>query len=178
MTNAEIEAGGAGRPSLASAVGRIAAALGSEDFPPGLRAGLRRLSPGRPPGLAFYRFAEAHLPLEWERVQDRWVTIVCGMALMSPGPHRPDQPAGKTLAESGYSEKRLERLLAADEEALQTLLLRAARFLAAKGAPCNWTDFAALLLAQGDQPREKARLRIARDFYKAMAPEKKEKKER
>lgn len=152
--------------NLAQAIGRIARVLASADFPTGERARLRRLDPGEPPGLSFYRFAFRHLPEGWERRRAAWMTLVAGMALMGETAHRPDRPAGQALAEAGYAEARLERLLAAGDETLHTLLLRAARFLAAKGAPCNWTDFAYLIELGGDP--ERARLGIARAYYRNL----------
>lgn len=155
-------------PSLASSIGHIAATLASEHFPTGDRAALRRQTPGTPPGLAFYRFAFKHLPPGWEASRDAWMAIVSGIALMGSQSHRPDQPVGRVLAEAGYSEKRLERLLAAEGETLHTLLLRAARFLAAKNLACDWAQFARLLLSTDEDKREAARLAIAREFYRNL----------
>ncbi|CAG0994828.1 hypothetical protein MYXO_02620 [Myxococcaceae bacterium] len=152
--------------SLASSIGHIAATLTAEHFPTGDHAALRRQSPGTPPGLAFYRFAFKHLPPNWEAQRDAWMTLVSGIALMCPKPHRPDRAVGLALAEVGYSEKRLERLLASEGETLHTLLLRAVRFLAAKNASCNWVQFARLLLSTDEEKREAARLTIARFYYR------------
>jgi CRISPR system Cascade subunit CasB len=153
-------------PTLAQAIGHIARVLAAADFPTGERAQLRRLDPDGPPGLAFYRFAFRHLPEGWERRPAAWMTLIAGIALMGDSAHRPDRPVGQALAEAGYAEARLERLLAAEAETLRTLLLRAARFLAAKGAACNWTDFAFLLELGGDP--ERARLTIARGYYRNL----------
>lgn len=152
--------------ALASSIGHIAATLDARHFPTGDHAALRRLHPGLPPSLAFYRFAFKHLPEYWESQRNAWMTLVTGIALMCPKPHRPDRPAGLALAEAGYSEKRLERLLAAEGDTLHTLLLRAVRFLAAKNAACNWVDFARLLLTKDADKLENARLRIAKDYYR------------
>lgn len=153
--------------SLASRIGHIARVLAGERFPSGERAALRRMSPGLSPPLAFHRFTLHHLPDGWERHEADWVTVVAGIALMAPHAHRADQPLGRALAEAGYSEARLERLLAADGKTRRTLLLRAGRFLAAKAAPFNWTEAAQLLLTsdQDQTKREKLHRRIARDFY-------------
>ena len=56
------------------------------------------------------------------------------MAVMAPSIHRPDRGLGKALAEAGYSEARLERLLASEGDTRRSLLIRAARFLASKSA--------------------------------------------
>lgn len=155
--------------SLQSRIGQIAALMGNDRFPAGERAVLRRMNPGQPLPLAFYRFALRHLPTGWDRDGDAhrdWVALVAGMALMSPTAHRPDRGLGKALAEVGYAEARLERLLAADGDTRRSLLLRAARFLAAKSASCNWVDAAQLLLVRDPDKRESLQRRIALDFYR------------
>lgn len=153
-------------PNLAQVISRLAHVITADDFPTGERAQLKRLDPDGPPSLTFYRFAFRHLPENWEKQQAAWMTLVAGIALMGRTAHRPDRPAGQALAESGYTEARLERLLAAEGETLHTLLLRAARFLAAKNEACNWTDFAYLLGLRGDS--ERARLQIARYYYRNL----------
>lgn len=153
--------------SLESRVGHLVGVIGNERFPTGERAALRRMAPrqGLPWPVSFYRFALMHLPDSWERHAEDWVTIVAGIAIMAPNAHRFDRGVGKALAEAGYSETRLERLLAATGHTQRTLVLRAARFLAAKASPCNWVEFAQLLLTQDDEKRELLNRRIARDFY-------------
>ncbi|MCS6915939.1 MAG: type I-E CRISPR-associated protein Cse2/CasB [Myxococcales bacterium] len=150
-------------PSL---IGRIAGILGAEEFPTGERAQLKRMTPDTPPPLAFYRLAYRYLPEGWERRWEAWMTLVAGLAIMGSGGHNPERRAGQVLAESNYSEKRLERLLAAEDETLHSLLLRAVRFLAAKGAVVNWLDFAYLLGLAGDP--QYARMRIAQDYYRNL----------
>lgn len=151
--------------SLAGHIGRIAAVMGNDRFPTGERAVLRRMDPAQPPIPAFYRFALRHLPDGWEQHAADWVTLVAGIALMTPNAHRPERGLGRALAEAKYAESRLERLLAADGETRRTLLLRAARFLASKGATCNWANAAQLLLTRDVEKREQVHRRIARDFY-------------
>ncbi|GAB4178924.1 MAG: hypothetical protein Kow0020_14990 [Wenzhouxiangellaceae bacterium] len=153
------------QPSLASTIGRIAGLIGSEGFPTGDRARLRRMTPGQPAPLAFIRFAVAHLPGGWEHQLDDWITLVAGIAIMAPGAHRPGFGLGRALAEAGYSEFRLERLLDADGQTRRILLLRAARFLAAKQTPCDWADGARLLLTRDEAKIEKVRLGIARNYF-------------
>jgi len=156
---------------LPSTIGRIAQVLGNDRFPTGDRAALRRMVPTQPPPLIFYRFALRYLDDRWdtdEEVRKDWITIVAGIALMSPNAHRPDRRLGAALAGSGYSEARLERLLAAEGDIRRTLLLRAARFLAAKGSPCNWVDAAQLLLTRDPEKRDEIHRRIARDFYQTL----------
>ncbi|RLC19737.1 MAG: type I-E CRISPR-associated protein Cse2/CasB [Deltaproteobacteria bacterium] len=160
-------------PTLGSHVARIAGVLASDGFPTADRASLRRMAPGQPPPLAFYRFAIRYLPEGWEHALPDWITLVASMALMAPGIHRPDRGLGKALAESGYSEARLERLLAAEGDTLRSLLMRAARFLASKSAPFNWNDGARMILTRDNHRRERIRLRVARDFYSQTFNQKK-----
>lgn len=151
--------------TLASSVAHIAGVLASAQFPTGDRATLRRISLDQPIPLTFYRFAFRHLPDGWERQLSNWVTLVAGMAIMSPKIHRPDVGLGKALAQAGFSEARLERLLAAQGDTRRILMLRVARFAAAKNTVFNWTDGARLLLTTDNKRREQLHLRIARDFY-------------
>lgn len=159
--------------SLSSIVGRIAGVLGSDRFPTGERAVLRRMSPGGLLPLPFIRFALQYLPPHWDRNDDSikdWATVVAGIALMSPGAHRPDVSLGTALGEKGYSEARLERLLSATGDTRRTLLLRAVRFLAAKSAACNWVDCVLLLQSpDGSHGRETLHRRIAADYYRVAA---------
>lgn len=153
---------------LSSRVAHIAGVLASTQFPTGDRAALRRMSLDQPIPLTFYRFAFRHLPDGWERRLRDWVTLVAGMALMSPHIHRQDVGLGKALAQAGFSEARLERLLAAQGDTRRILLLRVARYAAAKGTAFNWTDGAHLLLITDSANREQLHLRIARDFYQNL----------
>lgn len=156
--------------NLSSIIGRIAGVLGSDGYPTGERAVLRRMSLGGALPLPFIRFALQYLPSNWDRsagaIKD-WVTIVAGIALMSPRAHRPDLSLGTALGEKGYSEARFERLLSATGDTRRTLLLRAARFLAARSSACNWVDCALLLqLPDGSDRRETLHRRIAADYYR------------
>lgn len=155
--------------TLASKIAHIAGTIGSEHFPTGDRAVLRRMNPsGRSPlPLAFYRFASHHLE-DWHYAPNDWVAIVAGIAIMSPGAYDPSRSLGKVLAETRYSEARLERLLASEGNTRRTLLLRAARFLATKNMAFNWTDAAQLLLTTEPEKLERLHRRIAHDFYSSI----------
>ncbi len=153
---------------LAHIIAHIAGTLGSEHFPTGERAALRRMSPDHPPPLYFYRFALRHLPEQWENRETDWITITAGIALMAPHAHHPGRGLGRVLGEAGYSEGRLERLLQSEGDTRRTLFLRAVRFLAAKAQPFDWLDGARLLLTQDERKREAVHRRIARDFYSAL----------
>lgn len=151
--------------TLSQQMGRIAGIIGSDRFPTGERAALRRMTPGHPLPLSFYRFALSYLPTGWEHAVDDWTTLVAGIALMTPSAYSAQVGFGKALAEAGYSEARLERLLAAECDVRRTLFLRAIRFLAAKSKPFNWAEGARFLLTKSESKRETLNLGIARDFY-------------
>jgi len=151
--------------ALPRVIARVAKIIDSDSFPTGYRAGLRRTDPRDPPSLAFYRFAFRCLPADWERCPEAWQVIIAGLAITSPGGHLPSRPMGTVLAATGFSEKRLERLLSANGQVMRALVLRLARFTAAKRAGFDWTDTARLVLTTNGRRREKIRLRIARHFY-------------
>lgn len=159
------------RSGLWQTIAKIAGILSGENFPGGDRAALKRMAPDQAPPLAFYRFAFRELPDGWERQLTAWQTLTAGIALMcvSQRPHDASQPLGRLLAEHKYSEARLERLLAAEGETLHTLLLRAARFLAAKKESVDWTDCARLVLITANEAQhEKIRREIAGDYYRNL----------
>jgi len=158
---------------LARAIAHVAGTLSSEHFPTGERAALKRMTPGQPPPLYFYRFALRHLPETWERDEADWITLIAGIALMVPHAHRPGTGLGTVLGEGGYSEGRLERLLQSEGDTRRTLLLRAVRFLAAKAQPFDWQDAARLLLTRDPEKRERVHRHIARDFYTIVDQQKK-----
>ncbi len=150
---------------LSWVLAHVAGVLSSTGFPTGTRAALKRMEPAHALPLTFYAFSLKHLPEGWERNPGDWATIVSAMAIMAPAIYRADTGLGKALARNGYSEARLERLLAAEGDTLRTLFLRAARFLASKQQPFNWTDAGQLFLFRDSKGLERLRLRIARDFY-------------
>ncbi len=157
-------------PGLPQIIGHIAAVIGNSHFPTGERAGLSRINPGQPPPLTFYRFAVRHLPPGWDRNDETrrdWMTIVGGIALMSPNAHRVDQGLGQTLATVRFSEARMERLLASPKDTRRTLILRTARLLSAKGAACNWVTMASLLFKSASDLDDLNR-RVATAFYQTI----------
>ena len=149
-------------------IASIARVLANENFATAERAALRRMVPGHPLPLAFYGFAVRHLPETWEQSLHDWTAIVTGMAIMAPLIHDPERNLGRVLAETGFSEARLERLLSADKETRRTLFLRTVRFLAAKNRAFNWKDGAQLLLIRDPTKQEWLFRRIAKDFYRTL----------
>lgn len=159
------------QPSLAAIIGRVAGIICSDSFPTSDRAKLRRMAPGQPLPLVFTRFALAYLPASWERQPEDWAVLLAGITLMAPHAHRPGYGLGRALAEAGYSEARLERLLDTDGETRRTLFLRAIRFLAAKAGPFDWLDAAQLLLSRDAAKSDYIKQRVARDFFSHLKSE-------
>lgn len=155
-----------------TAIARLAGLIGGARFPTGDRARLRRLHPASPDGSAFWRLLLEQVPDEERRgaeSESRWAVLMQGMALMSgpvASPHRQGARLGAVLAELGYSELRLTRLLRAREpKDLAEHVPRLARFLAAKGSAIDWARFGLLILARSEESAENHRRAIARDYF-------------
>jgi CRISPR system Cascade subunit CasB len=156
-----------------SDVARLAGAIGSPHYPTGDRAALRRWAPGQPVPLAFYRLWLRHLGTEPppERQTEAWMAIAWGMAICGEGCHDPKRPFGQALAESGYSEGRLERLLSAPADVRLDLFMSAVRFLAAKSERFDWRDAAQFLLTHDADKREALHRRIAAAYFRHLPQE-------
>jgi len=163
MTNPEARSPAAHVPALA-------ALLASAGISNGERAALKRMALDGPAPLALHRLILAQVDEPWqgERWLPAWRTVICALAIQRDGGYDPATPFGEALAEARFSESRLERLLAAGDDTLRTLLLRAARQVAAKGIACDWRSFADLVFARDPDFRERTNIRIARDFYRAL----------
>jgi CRISPR system Cascade subunit CasB len=123
--------------------------------------------------LAFYRLWLRHLGSELppEPQTEAWMTIAWGLATCGQDSHDPQRPLGRALAEAGYSEGRLERLLSAPEDVRVDLFMSAVRFLAAKGERFDWQDAAQFLLTRDVEKREVLHRRIAAAFYRYLPQE-------
>lgn len=170
-TEAPAATGANAERSLGSRIARIAGVIGADRFPNGERAALKRLGPNEAPGLAFFRFWPRYLAEDAPndaQVLD-WAVILSCIALMRHNAHQPGRHFGTVLAETRYSEARLERLLGTeDADVRRVLFSRAMRFLAANGEPIDWVE-AAVWLLSADEKREAAARRIARDYYAAQS---------
>ena len=147
---------------------RLAAVIHADGFPNGERARLKRMGLSGPTPLSYHRFLLRYVPPRWQGkiTALAWRTLISALARQHQNPHNPSMPFGRALAECDYSELRLESLLAAEDQVLATLTLRATTRLAAERARCNWKDVAWLLFAMNDDTRERINRRIARDFYR------------
>lgn len=148
----------------------LARVLASEALSNGERAALKRMALEGPAPLALHRFMLRHVDESWqsERWLPDWRAVICALALQRDGGFDPQRPFGQALAEAGFSESRLERLLAASGDTLRALSLRAARQLAAKGGACDWRQFAELIFSRDTDARERVNTKIARDFYRQL----------
>jgi CRISPR system Cascade subunit CasB len=158
------------RDALSATVAKVAALMASSHYPSGDRAALKRHAPGKPPPLAFYRLWLRHLgeELPAEQQTGAWALLAWGLALATAGSHQPRRALGTALAEAGFSESRLERLLAAGADTRPELFAALARFMASKGERFDWTEAARLLLTEDDDKREAVHRRIASSFYRQL----------
>lgn len=163
-------AGTATDADLSTRIGRLAAAVAMPHYSNSDRAALKRHAPGQPPPLAFYRLWLRHLGAELpvEGQTSAWALLASGLAQMGGGAHRVGRGLGRALAESNYSEARLERLLAADDDSRERLFASLVRFLAAKGEGFDWLDAGRLLLTRDPGAREALHRHIATDFYRHL----------
>lgn len=156
--------------SLAFEISRLSGVLADERYPSGDRAALRRWAPSQPVPLAFYRLWLRHLgrDLPPEHQTEAWMVLAWGLATTGPGSHDQQRSLGRALAESQFSEGRLERLLAAPDDLRLELFMNTVRFLAAKGERLNWAEAAQFLLTQDAAKREALQRRMASDYYRYL----------
>lgn len=156
--------------SLASTVGRLAHAIGADHYPNGDRAALRRWAPGQPLPLAFYRLwlRQMNEELPAEAATQAWMLVAWSLATLGAEAHPPERTWGQALAESGFAEGRLERLLSAPADVRPDLFMAAVRFLAAKGERFDLTEAARFLITSDADKREAVHRRIAQAFYRHL----------
>ena len=148
-------------------------------------AGLRRMNPDEPDEAAFWRLMAGEDLLVGPAVEVKWGLVLHGIALMTPtdrsasslSAHNGQMPVGRALFLGGemrrdsgfYSETRMNRLLTARGSMLRTLLARMFRMLASADVTFNWREMANFILADeyDEEAAERARRRIARDYYQA-----------
>lgn len=157
-------------PTLPGVVARLAHAISAEHDPHGDRVALRRWAPGQPLPLAFYRLwlrqMDGDLPAE--AATPAWMLLAWSLATLGAQAHAPARPWGQALAESGFAEGRLERLLSAPADVRPDLFMAAVRFLAAKGERFDLTEAARFLLSSDEDKREAVHRRIAQAFYRHL----------
>ena len=150
-------------------IGRLSTAMIKSFLGPGDLAQLRRIDPLRPHCPAFWHSLTVWIAPDTTLSPDqesRWAIILSGMARMTGLLNLPGHPLGQALAEAGFNEGRLNRLLKVyDTAGLAVQVRRVSRFLAAAGVAVNWLDFAYFILTADPEKREDRNRRIARDYY-------------
>ncbi len=152
-----------------------------EEAGPGLAAELRRLNPGaadRWRSAGFYRLYAGEIRADdygSEDDQRRWAMILSGMAHLE---HNRGLRPGVELARAGYAERRLSRLLSADDARLGDELRAAVAYLKARqGVGVDWVALARLVLSRpGSEGYDRCRRRIAEDYFRTMEQEHKQTK--
>ena len=160
--------------SLAFLVHRLSAHLNAEGFPTGDRAELRRMQEGEP-APAFWkivaRFLDDQLaagsgPLR-ESQERRWALILAALAEVHDL-HRRGRSLGHALAEAEVTEARVDRLLRAHGAAVAHLVRAVVHQLSTRGTAVDLTDLAWLVLSDGRRDEERARRKVAREYYQAL----------
>lgn len=177
---APAEAPPSARDAISRAAFEIAIRLDPDRIGTGMLAELRRMEPmsGVLPS-AFWRLLFETVPADLqgeEILHDRgWALLINTMALMAPRPHVVGMRPGTALAESGYAEKRLTRLLRAEGAGLEKELRAAATWLANSGAKVDCRTLARFVLARsGGFPRrfgldaDAEAHAFARDYFRAV----------
>jgi CRISPR system Cascade subunit CasB len=159
-------------PWLGKPIALLAGRLKQSAFPTGDHALLRRMSPLNPGRavLPLYRLLHEAEIKSTEGEIGRWALIVHCLALVR-GDHDYTVRTGAALQEMGYSEARLNQLLAADFDLLVDLLPLLARRVASQRVSLNWLTLAELALWAGreETKADEARLRLARHYVQADA---------
>ena len=149
---------------------RIATRL-ADPMANGTRAALRRMDPVALGTPALQRLLAEAVPQSSEGSDAAWALLTHCLALAAPDRHIKGAPLGQELAKAGFTEARLVRLLSPNAD-LTDILPRTVRFLVARGGALNGSDLWELIRpALRAEPNEvaldRARTRIARDYYRA-----------
>lgn len=151
---------------------RIAKIITGATYSRGSLASLRRGSPDRllhEP--AFHRLV---MPLDDHELEHhgsrRWAVVVQGLAVLTTaGQEAKDRDAGTLLAEAGYSEQRLARLLASRGGAVEDQVLLACRFLRGRRVTGIPTRLFEMVLAEQQPPRlDRLCFECARGYYRVV----------
>lgn len=162
-------------PTLGTAIARLSHRLTDPDANKGELADLRRLAAKNEKNRAFWRVLTKEVPEKFSGGQDReniWASLFAAYALLAPLGNGRGTGLGTALAETGYSEPRLLRLLRSDKDQIHDELITAARWLAAHGRTADWLEIARFAFSRlnedGDSDHYTART-IARDYFSAIA---------
>lgn len=159
------------RSRWAALVDRVAQRMAAEGgFSNGELAELRRVHPDAPFTPALWKILLTYQDDDPHRGQPeherRWAAVFGAMAL-AIGQHSAAAPLGRALANAGWSELRLVRLLEAPDDELFETLRRMARFVSSRGEALDWAEVAALAHETDPTHRRTLRQRVARSYYAA-----------
>jgi CRISPR system Cascade subunit CasB len=147
----------------------------AESFPTGDRADLRRMPEDGEPRPAFWKIAalylDAQLPTHAgpfrEDLERRWAVILAAVAEVHDL-HRPGRALGHALAEAEVTEARVDRLLRAHGSTLPHLVRTTVHQLVTRGTAVDLTDLAWLVLSDGRGDADRARRKVAREYFQAL----------
>ena len=152
--------------TLPDVIGRIAGAMARDLIGPGERAELRRLDVAHPHSPAFWKIMTAWIgPAQTLESETRWAIVLSGFARLGPPLHKRGARLGRALANAGYSELRLLKLLKVKGPTFADAVRRLCGFLAAKAEPVDWIELARFILTTDEQKADELRRNIARDYY-------------
>jgi len=163
--------------SLGQIINSIAKAISDNRISKGELAKLKRIDMGEgyPPSfwklMLRYVWEEGELNLKNTK---KWGVILSGMARMAPFHHNSEVSLGQALVKSNYAEGRFLRLLRSTGKTLEDSVRRISIFLSAKRQVVNWVEFAALILVNDPDKKEKIKERVAVDYYGVKIKEEKE----
>lgn len=156
------------RAQLISAVGRR---IREPHMSPGSLASLRRGSRSEVVRQAAFYAALADVPDDQlsPRMIVRWAAVAQCIALTGVA-GKADGSDGRILASCRLSESRFARLLASHGHGLFDQLTLVARLLRSRDARPSWSDLGELALSDeiNEIRADAVRLRLARDFYRAL----------
>lgn len=163
-------------PNWRQLIGKIAFFLqpGTQALSSADMAQLRRLSAQKPYSSALWKILlQCNVPEKWAggrnqaQKEKQWAALIGAMA-QSPASHDPKTRFGTALAQSGWSELRLVRLLESRDEQLDALFRQMAAYMASKGLSLDWSEAGQLLFWQEGETAESIRQDIARAYYRAL----------
>lgn len=143
-------------------------------------ANLRRMDLDDPDPVVIRLMTSQDALAEWvtnDAIYRKWALILQGLAVMTPksssdsviSAHDGSTPVGRALFLGGYSESRFNRLLAAREKILHTLLSRMFRMMAAADQRFSWREMARFIRSSdyNEERAEQYRRRISSYYYRA-----------
>jgi len=153
---------------LKSVIASLAGVLGSPHFPKGDLAELRRMTYDTPP-LPFWRVLYDYVPEALrtnESMENHWITILNGMAIMAPKIHSNDSLHTVGAVFSLFPAQRMNHFLRSKGKGLSDQIRLFARLCASKNTPVDWYTLALLLIASGKQSEGKIKRKIAKEYIR------------